>query len=185
MPHSISLWFDEGSESRIRNIWADIAASGVPSKYHHGPYRPHITLAVYNDLEVKDFSEALRDYSSNRPTFNLSFESLGAFPGSIGALYLPPKPTLRLLETQREVLNILSNFGSGVASPHYKTDSWTPHCTLCVGVTAEDLNRAFELCQRSFEKIDAQVNRIGVIQNPEEIELYQAFFSGQQAAAKT
>jgi 2'-5' RNA ligase len=181
MPHSISLWFDEGTETAIRELWNELARSQISSKFHDGPYRPHITLSIYEDLRVEEFLAALRSYADSRSQFPITFESLGAFTGSTGSLFLAPRPTLRLLETQREVASILADFGRGVTQAYYQPEEWTPHCTLVVGVEPSKLSKAFDLCQSYKRPIQGIVNRIGIIKNPEEIELHEIHFRGRKS----
>lgn len=176
MPHSISLWFDENTEGAIRDVWRDLADKEISSKFHDGPYRPHVTLSIYEDLDVEAFSGELREYAASKPKFPITFESLGAFTGSTGALFLVPRPTLRLLETQQDVTSLLADHGSGATEPWYKPGDWTPHCTLAVDLEPSELSKAFDLCQGHKRPIEGVVNRVGIIKNPEEIELHEISF---------
>lgn len=182
MPHSISLWFDEGTEVAIHDVWRDLAESEISAKFHEGPYRPHVTLSIYADLDVEAFSEVLRSYAGSRTQFPITFGSLGAFPGSTGALFLAPRPTPRLLETQQEVSSLLAKHGSGTTQPYYKPGTWTPHCTLAMDLEPEELSRAFDLCQRHKKPIEGVVNRVGIIKNPEEIELHEIYIGERNVA---
>ena len=45
MALAISLWFDEASEKKIREIWQDFHAESIAAQLHEGNYRPHINLS--------------------------------------------------------------------------------------------------------------------------------------------
>ena len=182
MPHSVSFWFDENTESTIRDIWGELARAGISTQFHNGPYRPHITLSVYEDLDVERFSQALNTYAASKATLPVRFESLGTFAGSTGVLYLAPRPSIVLLEAQREISSLLANYGSGVSQPYYKPGLWTPHCSLAVGLEQGMLSKAFDFCQRLNEPIEGAANRIGIIKNPEEIELHEIPFRKSKVA---
>jgi hypothetical protein len=50
MPYAVVTYFDPPTERAVRAIWDDLAAQGISRDVPAAQIRPHITLAVYDDL---------------------------------------------------------------------------------------------------------------------------------------
>ncbi len=167
MAYSVSLWFGEGAEAQVRDIWQRLADAGLGT-FAGGPVRPHVTLAHGLELDVEAFTAVLRGKLEAQPPFDLTFMGSGIFADS-GLLYLTTRMTEALWTLHREVAVLAERQGGG-SSLYYRPDFWTPHCTLALNLTPETMIRAVSVCQGTT-LISASVNRIGIIENPSEREL--------------
>ena len=165
MAHSVSLWFDEGAEARVRDVWQRLADAGIKT-FAGGPIRPHVTLA--HGLELEPFLEALQKRLAVQPAFDLTFTGLGIFTDS-GILYLTTRMTETLWRLHREVAALAEGQGGG-SSLYYRPDFWTPHCTLAVNLTPEAALEAVRVCQ-NMTPISASATHVGIIESPSEKEL--------------
>jgi len=181
MPIAISAWFDQQTEDSVREVWRQLAESGVFSEFHDGPFRPHITLSAYVNLEVDSCVACLRDFLCTTPPLSVSLYSLGQFLLPTGAIYISSLINEPLLAFRREIARRLSSFGSVLFLPYYEPDRWVPHVSLARGLTPQQLLAAFEICQKIPLPISAQVNRVGIIEFPIERELYELFLKGKDA----
>jgi 2'-5' RNA ligase len=168
MAYSVSLWFGEGAEARVRCIWQGLADAGVET-FTGGPIRPHVTLAHALELEVDPFVTALEGRLASYPAFDITFPGLGLFVDS-GILYLSTIMTDVLWMLHRDVSQLASAHG-GRSNPYYQPDHWTPHCTLAVGLTPEAMLNAVAACQELPFPLTLSATCVGIIENLGEREL--------------
>jgi hypothetical protein len=45
----------------MRDTWRLFAESGLSTTLHEGPYRPHVTLAVYESVDLDVLTPSLRE----------------------------------------------------------------------------------------------------------------------------
>lgn len=168
MSYSVSLWFDSEAESQVRDIWQELKGAGVGT-FADGPIRPHVTLAHELDVDADLFAEGLRERLESHPTFELTFPGLGLFVDS-GILYLNAVMADALWALHRDVYALALAHG-GRSSLYYQPGRWTPHCTLAVDLTPETMLGAVKACQRVPFPLSALATRVGIIENPSEVEL--------------
>ena len=63
MAFAVSLWFDDETEQYVRECWRVLHEENISSIFE-GPYRPHVTLAVHDKLEVESFTSSLEELLS-------------------------------------------------------------------------------------------------------------------------
>ena len=177
MAFAVSAWFDVNTENKVRDIWRILHESEVSSRFHTGPYRPHLTLGVYESADVEELVQQLGRYTQQRTAFPISLSSLGIFCGMPGddsrvprTLFLGVTVTRLLQELHADVHLLLGRLGSE-PRPYYLPECWNPHCSLAVDLEATELVRAVDICQTTTLPICGQVDRIGIIDTPAEVEL--------------
>src|SRR5207249_672755 len=77
MAIGVSLWFDDALEARVRALWRMIAERGISRVLHDGPYRPHVTLGVWERLDLERFVPALRALAGSIPPVPIALASAG------------------------------------------------------------------------------------------------------------
>jgi 2'-5' RNA ligase len=170
MPFAVSVWFDETTDREIRALWRVMADEGVSRFLHDGPFRPHLTLALYEELEVSAVVAALRPLAEQQEGFSIPLASIGVFPGAEGVVFLAATRTPLLDALHRRVHERLADFATG---PHayYLPERWNPHCTIALGITASDVVRAVDILWRRFTEREAPVRRLALIETPAEREI--------------
>ena len=168
MSYSVSLWFDEDAEAQIREVWQRLTDAGVEA-FANSLVRPHITLAHQLELDLEPFVVGLRERLEAHSAFALVYPGLGLFVDS-GILYLSVRMTDALWTLHRDVAGLTSEHGAR-SSPYYQPDRWTPHCTLALALTPETMLVAVKACQTVPFPLTAHATRVGVIENPSEVEL--------------
>ena len=78
MPFAIQLFVDPVSDSVVRNMWEEVARTGL-SKMRDSGNRPHVSLAIYRELDVAVCASLLTVFATTHVPFPLTFESLGDF----------------------------------------------------------------------------------------------------------
>jgi 2'-5' RNA ligase len=160
--HALELFFDPGTESAVRSMWANLEARGLRSMATttHGRHRPHLSLALAETITLAQASAAVKPLRTAND-LSLRLSSVAVFPGRVGVLYLSVVPTLRLLTLHRAIHAQL--LGVGVESGrHYLPDVWVPHCTLAQGLTVEELTTAVRAVKR-LRPMLADVTSVGVV----------------------
>jgi 2'-5' RNA ligase len=103
----------------------------------HRRHQPHASLVVAEMLEVEPTLEAVGAVPA-RP-IRLSVSSVGVFPG--GVLFLACDPNRELLEEQQRVHKAVISTAIG-PWPYFDPGSWTPHITMAMGLTNQQLAEA-------------------------------------------
>jgi hypothetical protein len=160
------MYFDPVAERRVRVLWDALDAAGIPSLRGllNGRHRPHVSLAVADELDPAAVRDALRDFDV-APPLPLSLRYTGLFVGRV--LWLGPVPAVGLLAHQAQVWRRLS--AAGVAlSPLYAPGSWVPHCTVSMRVPRPVLTEATRLCLETLP-IEATVTRAAVADHAKDV----------------
>jgi 2'-5' RNA ligase len=141
---ALELYLDPDASRRVRTLWAALEADGVPTvaTLMDGLHRPHVSLAVADQLEPQAVAEAL-DGLSAVPPVRLAFHFAGQFLGRV--LWLGPAPSASLLTHQSTVYERLSAAGVEV-SDHYRPQRWVPHTTLAMRVPNALMGNAIRRC---------------------------------------
>ncbi len=164
MAHAIEMFFDDQADAAGRRVWHRLAESGLSSleTYSHLRHRPHLSLAVGSNLDVRD-TAVLADIAAvvhAGPLPRLHLPALATFAGNRGILFLAAVATAPLLALHERVDDVLQAHRID-RWPHYLPGSWVPHCTLAMDLPRADLSSAVRLLS-GFEPFDAQVIEAGV-----------------------
>lgn len=160
--YAIELFLNEETDLYIRTIWEELSNENIDSSLNDiKEICPHITLAVYEDINEKDFIEELRVFKSNFKPIDTYFDILGTFPIT-GTCFLKPTVT-------EELLNVHSKYHeqfkalSGKSNPYYLPGRWNPHCTLGIGLSTEKLKEVFNFSVDKFKPLKVTLNDIGLV----------------------
>ncbi len=147
MVHSVELLFDTETEAAIREIWTDLADSGIGGLAGQSSpsNRPHITLTVAEDI-AEGIGEGL-DQSLRTVLERLPLACVIGGPTLFGGgravtLVRTVVPSARLLDLHAEVHRIAGPHMPKGPLPHAAPGHWTPHVTLARRVAPEQLGTA-------------------------------------------
>ena len=90
MATAVSAWFGEASERILRHVWRQLAESGVDESLHVGPYRPHLTLGVWEALPPGEAAGVAQAIAATVPQQPITFPVLGAFVDPEPTVFLAP-----------------------------------------------------------------------------------------------
>jgi 2'-5' RNA ligase len=171
MAFGVSLWFDEAFEDAVRAVWRAVAEAGVATKLVDGPYRPHVTLGVWERVDRPAADEALAALTAARAPFAVRFDAFGAFSGPVPGLFATPTVTTRLRELHESAYAMLAPHAHEPTARRVP-EAWNPHCTLAWGLPAERLPAALAVALRALPlPITGMADRVGLIDTPAEVEL--------------
>lgn len=169
---AITLAFDAQAEAAVRLFWQQLAAQDIPVPGLASGYRPHITLSVYDTDDLEFYRAALIPFAAKLKPFSLRLDVLGIFPER-GVLFLTPRMTYALMDVQRTAIDA---FGANPIAMHLLPERWTPHCTLAIPASAEQLAQAVLICQQGWQPIDAEIIGAGIQIVPESQDRWYAHF---------
>ncbi|GIJ51113.1 2'-5' RNA ligase [Virgisporangium aliadipatigenens] len=144
MVAALELYLDHIAERRVRVLWEALEREGVQSMRDllGGRHRPHLSLAVADELDAAAVKEALDGYDP-APPLRVQFLFTGWFVGRV--LWLGAAPSVALLAHQAEVWRRLSVAGIPL-SEKYTPGAWVPHCTVSMRVARPLVTEATRRC---------------------------------------
>ena len=164
MAYAVEMYFDILTDSTVRGMWQSIAASGVPSAMLLGGYRPHVTLAVYDELKDDGwFASTLEVLAGVAPPIHLTFNSFGVFPTAEWVLFLGVTVTDSLNQLHSSFHSWFADYRTGLRS-YYAPDHWVPHCTLALGLSLDQMTTAIQSCAAVTLPLTARVLSFGLVE---------------------
>ncbi|RAU90167.1 2'-5' RNA ligase family protein [Mycolicibacter senuensis] len=144
MVHSIELVFDAATETTVRDIWAQLAAAGVPSQAPAA--RPHVTLAVAQRIDARVDGELAA--VADRLPIDCILGATVIFGRSHGVLARLVVPTVELLDLHAQVYRVCAPHLLPGPMSNVVPGRWTAHVTLARRVGPAQLGRARRIAGR-------------------------------------
>lgn len=159
MPYAVTLRLDDASAVGIEAIWDRLAAAGVSDAMKRLAYRPHLTLAIAERIDVAATTGALRRFAAGLAPVPARFAGLGSFTQPACVLWAAPTVDRALLDLHASLHGKLG----WPAHAHYRVGAWVPHCTLAEGLSAAALGRAVEVAATAWQPLNATLDRIDLV----------------------
>ncbi len=143
MPVAIILGFDEESTNILTHVFKKLKEGKFNSYYQL--VVPHITLTSYENIDLQEAMERLKQLSNNVNPFRIQFSSFGYFPSEESVLFLNPIANIELLDIQQKVFELFEGFPDD-NSPI----TWVPHCTLTTEVPIKKIGKAIDIVKEDI-----------------------------------
>lgn len=163
--YAIELFFSSEVEDYVRRKWKELSINQIAtSLYEIEGVRPHITLALYNELDsLEDFRQHFTEYfKTYNKMIELKFDIIGTFP-TTGTVFLKPTITTELMDFHRAYHNAFQGY-SKYENQYYLPDNWGPHCTLAMSLQNDAITRTIEFMLKDFKPLRGSVIEIGVVE---------------------
>jgi 2'-5' RNA ligase len=147
MVHSVELLFDADTETRLRQIWADLASTDLPGRAPTG--RPHVTVAVAERI-APDVDELLLPIARQLP-LPCRIGAPLLFGQSNAVLARLIVPTTELLALHAAVHRVCGPHLRPGPLPHSLPGHWTPHVTVARRVHGAHLEPVLRIAGRPGE----------------------------------
>jgi 2'-5' RNA ligase len=180
MGYAIELKLNENSAQQVLELWENLAAESISSLMLDIGSWPHISLAVFENIDPIVLRQMLSRFASETSPFSVILASVGAFPGDAGAVFLAPVVTQELLEIHRRFHRLLEDTGLECMG-YYLPGSWIPHCTVAFGVEENKIGTAAEMCLRSGAFGRVGIDEVCLIESHPVREIYSFPLGGQGA----
>ena len=150
MPFVFEAQFDSHGDARVRRVWQAIEQSGLRCAPADAGYVPHISLAVFEDLELAAARAMMQKFCRARKAFNIAMAAYGGFATPGGIAFLLPAVTDDLLRLHSDFQQAVAGL-KGTARGHYQPGIWIPHCTVNYGMEPAD-----------WQKLASVLNQVGL-----------------------
>lgn len=160
MGYAVVLYFDAESSAKIDAIRFGLKNKGI--NIDEG-VKPHLSLAVYDDLPIFDFENEFRLYARDVKAFEVVFPRTGEFRTAKPVIFLEPERTPELIETHEQFHAYFSKYDD-LGWKYYKPGMWYPHSTLCLDLTEEMYKKAKELLNEIRLPIKVRIEQIGLLE---------------------
>lgn len=148
MAFAISLKAIDSTADPIRALWGQVAAIETIPSMAALNYPPHITLAIYDDIDPERLRAVLAEAFTGASALSLTFAQLNYFDTEPLVLWAVPSP-LPALNSAHE--GVHARIDPSLCHPHYRPGAWVPHCTLGTKIQAERRAEAISLAALPFE----------------------------------
>ncbi|TAK45956.1 MAG: 2'-5' RNA ligase family protein [Betaproteobacteria bacterium] len=165
MGYAVQLYFDPDLEARLLQVRAALTRTGVTPTLERLGDRPHVSLAVLEELPVPRCVAMLEQFARTHMAFRASFAAFGAFPTSQGVVYLSPTSNDGLFDAHRSMHRLLTELGAAI-DKHYIPETWIPHSTIGFELSTKEVAVALSWLHNNFRPVEGMFASIGVIEFP-------------------
>jgi 2'-5' RNA ligase len=71
MKYAIEMYFDQNTEDKIMSLAQKVADYGFSTKFLEWKTKPHVTLAIFNDVDEQRCIELLQEFTRGKAQFLL------------------------------------------------------------------------------------------------------------------
>ena len=162
MGFAVELYFDQKTEKALRDLRKVLADAGVKPVLDEIGDRPHISLAVFSQIDVDALLEETEKFAQDTRPLPITLSAIGAFASAEAVLFLNPAITQDLMDVHWDFHQML---GDLKMHPHayYQPDRWVPHSTIAQNVQQERVGKAFDVLRGSFKPISGQLVEMGLV----------------------
>ncbi len=160
--YAVELYFDKKMEDEYFSFRESIYKLGVNPVLGNLGDRPHVSLAVFGEVEIEQVIKLTSTFAPLCRQFPAQLSSFGAFPTDSNVVYLQPVPTQPLLELHKRYHDHLQE-NNLFSSFYYQPGQWVPHCTLEFELPDDQFDLALRLCKKHFSPIHGTFSSMGVI----------------------
>jgi 2'-5' RNA ligase len=160
VPYAIELYPDPKTEGVVRATWQQLAAAGIDDGQLVNDFRPHVSVAVCDDVDFDALHEAMVGFAEETEPFPLTLSSFGLFP-STGVLFLLPVPTPTLLAAHARFHELCGRHMKDLVG-YYQPGRWIPHCTMAQRIAAPRISRALGAVWETALPIEGRFMEVGV-----------------------
>jgi len=149
MAYAVSLLFNLEMADAISARWQRLADAGLSRSMLDLGYQPHVTLAVFDRLNVDAAAASLDGIFKDAARLDATLNGITTFGAGSGVCYAALAPSSDLIRLHAGVLGALGE----TCRPHYQAGRWTPHCTLALNLSDAEMDRATDLLEPDWQPL--------------------------------
>lgn len=149
MAFAVSLLFDSDVAEAVSACCRRLAAAGISRSMLDLDYKPHVTLAVYDELDVAAAVACLDRAFGGVDQIRVALTGFSTFGANSGVCYAALAPSPELIALQAAITGVIG----GSCRPHYQPEGWTPHCTLAMAMEGAAMERARDLLEPDWRAL--------------------------------
>lgn len=109
MTYAIEMYFDKETENEIMSLARKVADNQLSTKFLEWKTRPHITLAVFNDVDENKCIHLLEEFVKEVNVIPAFLDSVGVF-NDTKTIFLNPTMTKSMYQLQADLHEKLKEF---------------------------------------------------------------------------
>jgi 2'-5' RNA ligase len=160
MGFAVEMYFDQKMEDALRGLRGILTRSGIRPVLNELGDRPHISLAVFSQLEASAFEPHLSEFAQRQPVLPVRLDGVASFPGVV---FLEPEITPALIKIHSDFHGLLSKLDIRPIE-YYRPGNWVPHCTMAQDVEAEVMANVLGTTRENFRSMEGKIREIGLVQ---------------------
>jgi len=163
MPYAVVLYLDSKKSKPILQVIHELAQENIAPymQVHH--LQPHMTLAIYEDLDCQTCESKISGLAGKIRGFDLNFSFLGIFHSANPVVFIGPTISKELLDIHTQLHWTLKD-DAHQSWELYKPGQWVPHCSLAVEFAAIKLQEAVHACLKLPLPLLIPAGSLGVVQ---------------------
>lgn len=163
MPFDVCLFLDGRTEDEVRRVWRVLRTRGISSPLIRSGGRPHLTLAIWEELDPDPRLLALSELAGKTAAFPVTFSAVGTFGPGSGTVFLSPSVGRELVTVHERLYRIMYDL-AGSSEGLYRPGSWVPHCSLSLETPDHLLGRALVESLEALElPLRGSIEALGII----------------------
>ena len=148
MGYAVELNLCRGNAARVVKVWESLAREGLNPVMLDLGAQPHVSLAVFEELNPEALRADLRRFAEVTPPLSVDLAFAGTFPTAEGVVFLAPVVTQELLALHSRFHSVLRERGIDSVE-YYRPGNWVPHCTVAIDLAPDQVAAALEICVQS------------------------------------
>lgn len=161
MPYAVELYLNFAAEQAVRKVTEELARAGVIDPNDTSAHRPHVTLAVYEDIRREVFLKRLEEWARETRPFVVQLSCAGGFLKSPVTVFLAPPVTDELCRMHRSFHERFRDIGYRPWA-YYLPDAWIPHCAVAEELTPYRAGRALEIVLDTCGQVSGTVESVAL-----------------------
>jgi len=152
MSYAINIRSDHQSSEKVETLWAKYESLEKTPSMHTLGYRPHLTLAIYDEVDLETLKKAFELTFKDRKSITVRFEELSYFesPESY-VLWLKPTDESQLWEIHQQIHSLINTKN---CKEHYRPKNWVPHCSIATAIESDRQNDVLAITKQPFEPFE-------------------------------
>lgn len=139
MPYAIVLKCSNASATPVTDLWREASRFETVPSMEALHYPPHLTFAVYQDIDVPLLFATAQKAFGNTPPLSVEFSGIGHFPNDMLVLWARPADDHALRRIHHA---IHEEIDPALCHEHSRPDRWQPHCTIAMKIPASAAEQA-------------------------------------------
>jgi 2'-5' RNA ligase len=163
MAYAIELFLDQETCKHIRRVWERLHDLGIGGPLYDSGAFPHITLSIFDELDLESSKRNIELLAERFPSFELSFTEIATFTEARNVVFLKADESSTLTSMKEYLSRALAT--TAAEEWYYSRDErWVPHVTLAIDVPAEQIQAAVEIASHIPLPLIGSALKVGVVQ---------------------
>ena len=156
MPYTIELQLNRAAEAKFLTHWDTLRREGVSDLLFNLGYKPHLTLAMYRELDEAKTIAKLERFIANETAIPLEFRHLTV---DARGIFCQPRENgpLRKFHARFE-----KKFGKSFRDIDH-AGIWMPHCTIGMELPTEKIGLAVDKLLGAWQPVSGIADRLALV----------------------